>query len=227
MKYNEKDFIKSVGQSFKMYQLHGARSTEKLKSIHKFVAGILSEIFGKAYQVHFIGFKTGEMTVEGKYYSKNVDITVTKDDNPVFCLGIKFVTSNYKQNANNYFENMMGETANIQALGNLPYAQLLILRHKTPYYKKNETKVYSKIETINDKDISKYLKLVYDLKQAHRPDYLGIQLIDIDEQKGKVTATNIDKLFSATTVKFLKTKLSLCNFFEEISEYKDYLRIKK
>lgn len=66
------------------------------------------------------------MKVKGKYYDKDIDITVTKDNKPVMCIGIKFITSNYKQNTNNYFENMMGETANIQALKNLPYFQLIV-----------------------------------------------------------------------------------------------------
>jgi hypothetical protein len=236
MIYNENNFIKALGQSFKMYKLHGARSTAKLKPIHKFVADTLVLIFGKTYKVHFIGNETKEMTVEGKYYPKDIDITISKNDKPVFCLGIKFVTSNYKQNANNYFENMMGETANIQAT-QIPYAQLIILRHETPYYKKNETEIPSKIEIVNDKDISKYLNLMYDQPQAHRPNYLGIQLININEKTGKVTitdldkafsktTTNLDKAFSKTTTKFLKTKLSLTNFFKEIETYKEYLKIK-
>lgn len=96
-----------------------------------------------------MGDDNKELTVEGKYYPKDIDITVTKKGTPVFCLGIKFVTSNYKQNANNYFENMMGETANTQAIGNLPYAQRLILRNETPYYLKNETEGLSKEKVLN------------------------------------------------------------------------------
>jgi hypothetical protein len=90
---------------------------------------------------------------------------------------------------------MMGETANIQAT-QLSYAQFIVLRHETPYYKKNETEIPSKIETVNDKDISKYLNLMYDTPQAHRPNYLGIQLININEKTGKVTLTDLDKIFS-------------------------------
>lgn len=227
MIYNESYFLEAIENSFQAYKEKGTRSTAKLKPVHKFVAETLAQIFGKDFDLHYIADDNKELTVEGKYYPKDIDITVTEKDNPVFCLGIKFITSNYKQNANNYFENMMGETANIQAIGNLPYAQLLILRHKTPYYLKNETETPSKIEIINDKDISKYLKLMFDTPQAHRPDYLGIQLIDIDEKTGKATLSNIDKLFSKYTVKFLKNKLALRTFFSEIETYKDYLKLKK
>ena len=227
MKYKEQELIKALEASFKAYKKHGARSTEKLKPIHKFLADTLANVWGKAYTIHFLGEDNKEMTVEGKYYSKDIDITVAKNGKLVFCMGIKFVTSNYKQNANNYFENMMGETANIQALGNLPYAQLLILRLETPYYKKNETEIPSKIEVIKDKDIAKYLKLIFDNPQAHRPDYLGIQLIDIDEKTGKISLSNVDQFFSKDIVKFLKKKLSIKNFFNEIETYCNYVKIKK
>lgn len=47
---------------------------------------------------------------------------------------------------------MMGETANIQR-NNIPYAQIIVLRHETPYYKKGldnqKNKTPEKIEVIN------------------------------------------------------------------------------
>lgn len=196
MIYNEQQLIKSIEQSFQMYKLHGARSTAKLKPIHKFVAETLLQIWGESYEVHYMGDDNKEITVDGKYYPKDIDITISKNGVAIFCLGIKFVTSNYKQNVNNYFENMMGETANIQSVGNLPYAQLIILRHETPYYKKNETEKYSKTEIVNDKYIQKYLNLQFDSPQAHRPNYLSIQLITINEQTGKVILTDLGNLFS-------------------------------
>lgn len=223
MKYSQDILLKAVGESFKAYKEYGARSSRKLRPIHKFVAETLSSIWGQHYKIHYLCDDNRELTVQGKYYPKDIDVSVTKEDKPVFCLGVKFVTSNYKQNANNYFENMMGETANIQALGNVPYAQLIILRHETPYYLKNETEQPTKIEVINDKDICKYLKLMFDVPQAHRPNYLGIMLIDIDEKKCRVTATNLDEGFSDKISNSLKGKLSLSRLFDEIAEYKDYV----
>ena len=227
MIYNEKKFLKVLEKSFEMYKLHGAISPEKLKPIHKFIANTLENIFGNLYKIYYMSEDTKEMTIDGKYYPKDIDITIVKNEIPVFCLGIKFVTSNFKQNANNYFENMMGETANIQAVGNLPYAQIIILRHETPYYKKNETKIPSKIEVITDKYIQKYLNLLFDNPQAHRPYFMGIQFININEKTGKILTTNLDKLFSEEIANLLKTKLSLSYFFEEISSCKDYLSTKK
>jgi hypothetical protein len=78
----------------------------------------------------FMGEDTKEATVQGKYYPKDIDIAVMKDDKAIFCLSIKFITSNYKQNANNYFENIMGETANIQA-NQIPYVNRNAFRNIT------------------------------------------------------------------------------------------------
>jgi len=224
--FNEKGFLKALELSFKAYKEKGARSTAKLKPIHKFVAETLAKIWGKDFEICYMGDDSKEKTVEGKYYPKDIDITILDAGKPIFCLGIKFVTSNYKQNANNYFEGMMGETANIQAVGNLPYAQLIILRDKTPYYKKNETEIPSKIEIVNDKDIAKYLKLNFDVPQAHRPNYIGISLININEKTGKVSLTNLEKSFSKETAKLLSKTLSVNTFFDNIYNYKDYYILK-
>jgi hypothetical protein len=243
--FDEKSFITAVEESFHMYKKYRARSTAKLKPIHWYIATVLDSIWGNNFEIHCLGndakkypdldeirkrywgykpknIRSREKEVSGRYYPKSVDITITQYDKPVFCLGIKFVTSNYKQNANNYFENMMGETANIQALGDLPYAHLIILRHETPYYEKNETEKPKKIEIINDKDIQKYLNLIFDSRQAHRPEYIGIQVINLDETTGKISLTDVEKSFSKNVSKLLKEKLALSHFFSEIVQYKNY-----
>jgi hypothetical protein len=226
MKFNEADFLSAIGQSFKMYKLKGARSNAKLRPIHLFVADTLSAIWGKEFEVSYLGEGSRELKVEGKYYPKNVDVAITDNGKVVFCVGIKFVTSNYKQNANNYFENMMGETANIQAMDNIPYAQLIILRLETPYYKKNETDLAAKTEIINKKDLLKYIKLKYDSPQAHRPMMLGVLLVSIDEETQTAKAVDLDAYFDKDFAQLLKKQLSLKNFFSDISYYKNFYKNK-
>ncbi|MDR1006404.1 MAG: hypothetical protein LBL74_06030 [Bacteroidales bacterium] len=228
--YDEKEFKKAIEQSFKMYNLKGARSTAKLLSIHKYMADVLIGIFGNDYEVFYLGDKehgdiSKEKQVMGKYYPKNIDITIVKDGEPVFCLGIKFVTSNYKQNANNYFENMIGETANIQA-AKLLYAHLIILRQPTPYFKKNQ-KTPSKLEIINDHDIKKYSELIFETAQAHKPVALAIPIITIDNE-GSIKFVKVDKdtSFSKATANILNTKLSMTNLISEINSYANHLKIK-
>lgn len=227
MNYSQTNFLKAVQASFKMYQKYGARSNKKLFPLHNEIAKTLKDIWGPDFDYNFLGIDSKELKVHGKYYDKDVDITVSKSDIPVFCLGVKFVTSNYKQNANNYFENMMGETANIQSVGNVPYAQLIVFRRETPYYKKNNANKPSKIELINDKDIQKYLNLVFDSAQAHRPNMLGILIVDINSKTGIVTNADLSNNYSKEIANFLKDKISLTNFFKDISDYKNFYLLKK
>ena len=174
MKNISKVILSATIASFKKYESDGARSTEKLKPLHEFAGSLLAQITEGRYELSHMSTKDGELTVPGAYYPKDVDIVLSHKKRPVFCLGIKFVTSNYKQNANNYFEGMMGETANIQSAG-IPYAQLIILRARTPYFKRGQ--VYSKTEVINEHDIGKYLHLMKEKPSPHRPAAIALVFV--------------------------------------------------
>ena len=156
-------------------------------------------------------------------YPKDIDITVTQGGNPIFCLGLKFVTSNYKQNANNYFENMMGETANIQANKGIPYAHVLILRYETPYYQRDN--VVKKIEIINEKDLTKYLELAEDHYQAHRPYAIGILMIAIDEVKAVATLVEPSSFLNIDFAERFENYLSIRHLVTKIETYKNDLKI--
>ncbi|WP_159469122.1 hypothetical protein [Dyadobacter sp. 3J3] len=222
--YHENDFLESISSSFLKYKEYGARSTQKLYPIHKYITDILKKIWDDKYEYFFLGEGSKEAKIDGKYYPKDVDIAVFKDGKTIFCLGIKFITSNYKQNANNYFESMMGETANIQA-NKIPYAHIIVMRYETPYYKKNDSSISSKIEIISRKDIQKYLNLIYDTPQAHRPSDLCIFLVDIDEKTNIVKKTNINNAFGEDFANLIEQKLSPENFFKEIENYKNYIEV--
>jgi len=228
--YDENDFLKALSQSFKNYLEYGARSTEKLKPIHLFLANTLQSIFGEGYQTHYLGENSKELTVEGKYYPKDIDITVTSNEKPIFCLGFKFVTSNYKQNANNFFESMMGETANIQRQ-NIPYAQIIVLRYETPYYKKSlekqKDKTPLKIEVINQKNLSKYVNLVFDTQQAHRPFAIGILLVEINETTCEVKKIKPNSVLDSNFAEILENELSIIKLFSKVQSFKTYLEIDK
>jgi len=219
MENAEEKLARAISESFKQYKEKGARSPEKLKPLHKFIADLLTEVWGKEFGVSFMGEKIKELNVKGKYYPKDIDITITQAGKPVFCVGIKFVTSNYKQNANNYFESMMGETANIQA-ATIPYAHLIILRHQTPYYRKDGT--VKKIETITQSDLQKYINLVYDMKQAHRPIATAICLTNIDEQTDRAKILSAEKLYEKSFARLFNAKLSFSNFISELEAYRDF-----
>ena len=158
-----KDFLNTVLESLKEFLKNGSRSNKKLKPLH---GNIKNDLLKK---LHSEGIKGVELIsldnennkediVKGRYYEKKVDISIRK--NLIGAIGVKFVMNNYMQNANNYFENMLGETANIRAT-NIPYFQVLILFDKMPYFKKGGN--LGKWEVISkETHLKKYIKLSQD-----------------------------------------------------------------
>lgn len=210
-----KSFLKAIAETFKAYNDSGARSNKKLIPIHKWFAKHLEDNLGKGYSILSLG-NGGEANLNGKYYPKNLDISVIKDNKILATISFKFVTSNYKQNANNYFENLLGETANIRRV-NVGFAHFLVLRAKTPYYNKNKGNLRGetiKIETLNDRDISKYIKLFQDNDFPHKPDVLGISILDFDES-GKPAITDLNNLgISKDNQNTLNKELCLGKFLD-------------
>jgi hypothetical protein len=219
MKSIRETFSQAINASFQAYgKRGGSRSTKKLLPIHSFFAEHIAKKIGEGYSIASLGFGDGkECCVEGKYYPKNSDITICKSGKPIVVISLKFVTSNYKQNANNYFENLMGETANIRRV-NIAFGHFLILRGHTPYYSKNKGNLRGKemkMEILSEKHLQKYIRLFYDMDFPHKPDLLGMCLIDFDDE-GRVFFVNFDELsFSEETKWVLLEKLSLETFLEK------------
>ncbi len=90
---------------------------------------------------------------------KKVDITISKAGKILGGIAVKYVMSNYGQNSNNYFENMLGETANIRS-NKKAYFQIIVLHKHMPYFDKNGK--ITKIEEIKSHHVEKYLKLSED-----------------------------------------------------------------
>jgi hypothetical protein len=71
------------------------------------------------------------------------------------------------------------------------------------------------------------LNLIYDTPQAHKPNYLCIFLVDIDENTYGVRETNIEEKFGEDFTKLMQQKLSPIHFFREIENYKQFLEMEK
>lgn len=121
------DFLRVIKESFARYLAVGtSRSTAKLKTLHGHIASDLEELLGEGFSIRSQGYGNDkEGSIDGRYYPKNVDITILKNNKPVAGYAVKFVMRNYSQNSNNYFENMLGETANIRA-NSIPYFQVFV-----------------------------------------------------------------------------------------------------
>ncbi|MCL2855973.1 MAG: hypothetical protein FWE21_10240 [Defluviitaleaceae bacterium] len=184
---NNEEFFDILKKSFSKYIETNARSNEKLKILHGAIAEDLhkklsntSNVNGN-YSVHSLGFGNGrEVGIAGRYANKTVDIAVKKNGNPVAGIAIKYVMSNYKQNSNNYFENMLGETANIRSSG-IPYFQILVIPDKMPYFDKDG--IIKKWEVVNKRNINKYIVMSNDNVDVylHAPNKTLISIVNISE----------------------------------------------
>ena len=127
-------FLNILTNSFKKFLTTGSRSNEKLKILHGAIATDLQQRIGIEYGVHSLGYGDGrEETIGGRYIEKKADITISYRNSNIAGIAVKFVMQNYSQNSNNYFENMLGETANIRSK-RIPYFQIFIIPDKMPYY---------------------------------------------------------------------------------------------
>jgi hypothetical protein len=227
----ESEFIESLEEGYKNYLLIHARSTQKIIPMHKCIAGILQKKLGDQFSIKSIGVGDNkEYKFDGRYYGKDLDITILKNGKPISALGFKFVTSNYKQNSNNYFENMLGETANVKR-NDLLYGQILILKEQMPYYS-TDKKQFIKIEKINELNLKKYFHLCSDNAENlyHKPDIMFIAFVATgDEQRMHLAITNQEKISKAlfnknalapiVNLKFLKTSELKETFTDEMKAF--------
>lgn len=171
-----------ISRSFEAFLEKGtSRSTDKLKPLHGAIAQDIAERLGPGYEIWSQGYLYDrEADIRGRYINKKVDITIKHRGKPVAGIAVKFVMQNYSQNSNNYFENMLGETANIRC-GHCPYFQIFIILDKLPYY--NKDKRITKWETFTDHNISKYVVLSKDDVDVyfHTPNKTLIYVVHVPD----------------------------------------------
>ena len=158
---NNQAFLTAIKHSFDDFIISGtSRSTAKLKPLHGAIAKDLLQRLGSTYSIKSQGIGDDrEGKIQGRYIDKCVDITIYHYGQAVAGIAVKFVMQNYSQNSNNYFENMLGETANIRANG-IPYFQVFIILDRLPYY--NRKKEITKWESFTEHNVGKYITLSED-----------------------------------------------------------------
>lgn len=220
---NNEQFNAVLSRSYKKYLETSSRSNKKLEILHGEIAFDLQKRLGDEYTIKSLGFKEGkESRIEGRYVEKAVDIAIFKDFKSLGGIAVKYVMSNYSQNSNNYFENMLGETANLRTNGKA-YFQLIIIPKHIPYFKKDGT--IGRIEEINSHYIQKYLKLSEDNIDnfMHTPTKTLLCLIE-------TPAIDINKITSIAQYKehllnLSEININLCNdqyHFNNSVIYNDY-----
>lgn len=179
------DFLSVLKRSFSCYLRTGGRSNEKLKILHGAIAADLEKRLRAANQtrnifsVASLGYRDGrELSVKGLYMDKKVDLTICKNGWSIAGIGVKYVMSNYSQNSINYFENMLGETANLRS-NNVPYFQIFVVPDHLPYFEKDGS--IQKWEEISPHNIQKYIVLSKARADIHKyvPDKILVCVVDI------------------------------------------------
>ena len=215
----QNSFLTSIQDSYQEYQISGARSTNKLKPPHQWIADFLSSQLDKQYEIYGIRADNNhinhayEIKASGLYYDKKIDIGIKFKNKVISGIGFKFVTSNYQQNSMNYFENMLGETANLRRK-EIGYGSLMVLPSKIEYLNKDGR--CKKLEEITSHNLEKYLRLSQDRNFPHRPDAIGLIFVDINYNTHQVIGfTDIDKMNFTNDIKeLLKTNVNLEKFLE-------------
>ena len=187
---NNIEFLEKVKEAFYKYLDTGSRSNEKLKILHGAIANDIQQKLGENYEISSLGFKKDkEIEMTGRYMNKKVDIGIKKNEEAIAGIALKYIMRNYSQNTNNYFENMLGETANIRTAGK-PYFQIIIIPSKVPYF--NKEGEITKVEKITYHQLTKYMKLSNDNIDVymHTPNKTLIYLIDMGELPKDITNFN-------------------------------------
>lgn len=155
-------FIDCLSESFEKFLIYGSNSNKKLYPIHSTIAQDIINMLDSAnrYSIKALGIGNNkEGTLQGRYMDKKTDIVIYKDQVPICGIAVKFVMQNYSQNSNNYFENMLGETANIRTKG-IPYFQVFVILDQLPHY--DDKKKIKHWEVFNEHYMKKYVKLSND-----------------------------------------------------------------
>ena len=179
------NFLKALESSFEKFLEVGingknpSRSTAKLKPLHGFVANDLHVRMGAEYEIVSQGYdEDREIEISGRYINKKVDITIVNNERPVCGVAVKFVMQNYAQNSNNYFENMLGETANIRS-NQIPYFQIFVITKSRPYFKKDKS--FNGWEELSIDQLHKYCVLDKDDpdRYQHTPNKMLVYVLDL------------------------------------------------
>ena len=157
-KLNEEKYILQIlNKTYNIYLQHGSRSSKKVDYFHSKISNYLYEILPKE--------KNYDIKVElnvpssNSTHKKKCDIVITKNEKPYIIFPIKIVMSNYKQNRNNYWENLTGEITHIKwSNENINIIPINIFMSKIPYLKSNRE--IKKFESITIEDINNYNKLI-------------------------------------------------------------------
>lgn len=233
MNYGDLTWEESLIESQKRYYTDGPRSNKKLIPPHQWIKETLKKHLGDDYEFYAKGENNTkydkEYKVPGKLYEKIEDITIIKNEKILGVVSFKFVGSNYKQNKNNYFENLIGECFNIQSAG-IPFCYVFVLKEKIPYF--NQDKTFKKYEHLNAQDFFKYIKLNSLDENDAVPKKMSLMIMDVFSKDNKIIHPTVFnqlsdevKIYTLNNIQVQKSEYS--KYGEEIAILLNEMEIHK
>ncbi len=198
-------FLAALQRTYAVYlsMNHGSRSPKKPEVLVTWIKQELEAVLGNKYTVTSMYEIPKPDPVKGRYYDKNVNISVSRDGKDVGIIDVGFVNSSLGKNTNNYIGGQLGLIANLRS-NNIVFGSLFCLTNPVPEYEEDAggNMICKKLDYINNDDIKTYHTLVSERpKPLHAPDVQGICIVNSDVIIGR------DR--TATTIPILATRQDL------------------
>lgn len=225
--------LRAVQQSYQI-GIRNPRRDEKLRPLHGYISDTIKDLLSQDLKIYSLypplpeverDNTNKEAVIAGAYYDKRVDIAIYNErgeSKPDLIVAVKFVLSNYRQNAINYFENSIGESANLQMSGT-PVLHFFCLPNPVPYKKRGG--VLKNLEVISDHHISKYRKLMEetDHNQKHIPNGFCINIFELGiDSEGGIPESRIN---GYQNINELNLSEENCHFLTETASLKRFLEL--
>lgn len=182
---NKKIFMNTLKKTYELYLKDGPRSNSNVNYFHNYIK---DELYKLIYDKPEYCIKLEcDVNSTNSSNKKKCDIVILKNNIPYIVFPVKIIKTNYKQNKNNFWENLTGELQHlIWANEELKIIPINIFMNKTPYLKSN--KKINKFENITIDDIN-----IYNLLITKKIAYDIINYIIIVEHNNNVYE-NFDKI---------------------------------
>lgn len=151
-------FMDKIKETYDLYIKNGTRSNSNVNYFHNYIKDELLKLILEKSEYYSIELEYNVKSTNSSG-SKKCDIVILKNNIPYIVFPVKIIKSNYKQNKNNFWENLTGELQHLMwANENLKIIPINIFMNKTPYLKSN--KKINKFESITFDDINIYNLLI-------------------------------------------------------------------
>ena len=170
--------LKALRESYSITKAIGSRSSKRLWPLHGWLKIELEKLLtDPRWKITAkISEKTKEIKVEGRYYGKKVDVGIDFEGETIGVVSIKYIMSSYGKNAINYFEQQLGETANLRKQ-NIVYGNIFIVTNPIPVLESGG--VFKNWETLREQGLRRYVHLRSD-SEPHAPDELAVIVTQIN-----------------------------------------------